>query len=374
MPAYQVKQPEFPTEYSAILKRINTINPSAYAKSRNFADGAITYLSPYISRGVISTKQVALSLKQRGFTWKQSEKLLQELAWRDYWQLQWQHYREGINSDLRQPQLKANRKAMPKAILDAATGIEVLDSAVDSLYQRGYVHNHARMYLASAACNLGQCHWHTAAQWMYYHLLDGDWASNALSWQWVVGANSAKRYYANQENLNTFFYSQQKNTFLDHPKELLEELDIPPVLQELAMPSLETAFPATPTLDWKPGLPCLLYTYYNIDPNWHAEANVNRVLLLEPSVFAKYPVAKRNIDFAIELGKNIPGLQVYVGEFSDFLTEFNPKEILYKEHPLNAHFRGTEESRDWMFNIRGPHSSFFKFWKKAQKELAQYGA
>ena len=35
---------------------------------------------------------------------------------------------------------------------------------------------------------------------MYYHLLDGDWASNALSWQWVAGSNASKKYYANQAN------------------------------------------------------------------------------------------------------------------------------------------------------------------------------
>ena len=50
---------------------------------------------------------------------------------------------------------------------------------------------------------------------MYYHLLDGDWASNALSWQWVAGSNANKKYYANQDNINKYFNSSQKQTFLD---------------------------------------------------------------------------------------------------------------------------------------------------------------
>ena len=48
----------FPTEYQAILQRIQETKPVDYCKSRNYLDGAVTRLSPYISRGVISTKQV----------------------------------------------------------------------------------------------------------------------------------------------------------------------------------------------------------------------------------------------------------------------------------------------------------------------------
>jgi len=39
---------------------------------------------------------------------------------------------------------------------------------------------------------------------MYYHLFDGDWASNAWSWQWIARVNSSKKYFANQENINNY--------------------------------------------------------------------------------------------------------------------------------------------------------------------------
>ena len=38
--------------------------------------------------------------------------------------------------------------------------------------------------------------------------------SNALSWQWVAGTNSHKKYLANQENINKYCKSNDKNTFL----------------------------------------------------------------------------------------------------------------------------------------------------------------
>jgi deoxyribodipyrimidine photolyase len=48
----------FPSDYDAIIDKINVIHPAKYAKTRNYLNGDITYLSPYISRGVISTKQI----------------------------------------------------------------------------------------------------------------------------------------------------------------------------------------------------------------------------------------------------------------------------------------------------------------------------
>jgi deoxyribodipyrimidine photo-lyase len=103
---------------------------------------------------------------------------------------------------------------------------------------------------------------------------------------------------------------------------------------------------------------------------WRKEDEVNRVLLLEPSVFEKYPVSKSSIDFILELGKNIPGLQTFVGEFANLIEEYSISEttIYFKEHPLNS-YSGNEDQRDWMFSTKGYYTSFFKFWNKAKKEL-----
>ena len=46
------------TKYSEIINKIELINPLDYSKNRNFIDGSVTKLSPYISRGLISTKYV----------------------------------------------------------------------------------------------------------------------------------------------------------------------------------------------------------------------------------------------------------------------------------------------------------------------------
>ena len=84
-----------------------------------------------------------------------------------------------------------------------------------------------RMYIASVCCNISNSHWLHPSKWMYYNLLDGDLASNNLSWQWVAGSFSNKKYYANQENINKFFQSSQKNTFLDIDYSEFKNLTIP---------------------------------------------------------------------------------------------------------------------------------------------------
>ncbi len=166
--------------------------PAQYGRTRNFLDGAVTYLSPYISRGVLSTRKVLNSVLRREIDPSRMQKFIQELAWRDYWQQIWKVKGEAINDDLKRPQPDVRNQEMPEALLNANSGIEAIDLAIRSLYDTGYMHNHIRMYVAAIACNIGGSHWKVPAQWMYYHLLDGDWASNALSWQWVAGSNASK--------------------------------------------------------------------------------------------------------------------------------------------------------------------------------------
>ena len=192
----------FTTSYERILTLVDNYKPDLYAKTRNLLDGAVSCLSPYISRGVISTRTVYDSLIKRGYNLEKIEKFVQELAWRDYWQSQWNFYGIKINKDLRHTQQAFHNHGMPHCLLKGQCSIQVFNTAIKQLNSTGYLHNHMRMYLAMSICNIGSYHWHKPAQWMYYNLIDGDWASNALSWQWVAGCLNSKKYIANQENIN----------------------------------------------------------------------------------------------------------------------------------------------------------------------------
>ncbi len=360
---------DFPTDYKEIISRVASIDPVAYGESRNYIQGAVSYLSPYISRGVISTSFIYQELMKQNFPVGRILKFIQELAWRDYWQQVWVAKGDAINQDLKHPQERVITNGISTAIHTAKTGIDLVDKAIVEFYNTGYLHNHLRMYIASIACNIGQNYWKKPAQWMYYHLLDGDWASNALSWQWVAGSNSNKKYYANQENINNFCNGNQKNSFLDVSYEAFDTLEVPDILLTSTMLTLKTPLPEKTTIAIKPELPTLIYNLYNLDPLWKKELTLNRILLLEPSVFNKYPVSQNTIDFILGLSKNIEGIQVYVGEFHSLVSEYQLDRIRFKEHPLNRHYTGIEESRDWMFSVNGYFPSFFAFWKKCKKEI-----
>ena len=359
----------FPTSYALILERLSRVNPIKYAKTRNFINGDVTYLSAYISRGVISVQQIKDAVLQKGYKPYEIEKFLQELAWREYYQRVWQVKKELIFADLKQPQPDFLHDQIPTAIVNASTGIQVIDDQINAFYSTGYLHNHIRMYLAAMVCNNAKSHWLTPARWMYYHLLDGDLASNSCSWQWVAGSFSSKKYYCNQENINKYTGTNQAQTFLDDSYEHIATMPVPNALEAITTLDLKTNLPQTevPLLDTSK--PTLLYNSYNLDPLWRATENVNRVLLLEPSHFNKYPVSEKVIDFIIGLSKNIDGIIVYVGEVDALIKQYedltNSNAFISKEHPAFEYYPGIKDSRDWMFpNTEGYYPSFFGFWKK----------
>lgn len=359
----------FETSYNKIRENLDRIDPVKYGWTRNFSDGKVTRLSPYISRGVISTRMVLEFLLKKQFDPKKIEKFIQELAWRDYWQQVWIAKGDLIDEDLKSEQEKVAHHQIPANLLNANTGIAVVDEKIDELYRTGYMHNHMRMYVAAIACNVAQSHWRTPAQWMYYHLLDADWASNALSWQWVAGSNSHKKYIANQDNINKYFYSDQKNTFLDLSYADLSRLPIPSELSETIMPTLKVHLPDEIPVKLDREWPTVIYNFYNLDPLWRQDLQANRVLLLEPSHFHKYPVSEKTIQFMLDLAQNISGIQFFIGEFSELMKFTGPSELIFKEHPLSAHYQGTQDERDWMFEVRGYFPSFFSYWKRCLKEL-----
>ena len=362
----------FPTEWESILKRIDDIDPVKYARSRNLIDGDVTYLSPYISRGVISVKMIKDIIFKRGYKLYEIEKFIQELAWREYWQRIWQSKGDEILSDLKQTQPDFVHRKIPAAVINHETRIDAIDQYIEQLYEQGYMHNHVRMYLASIVCNIAKSHWLLPAQWLYYNLFDGDIASNHLSWQWTCGSASSKKYYCDQANISKYTGSNQQRSFLANDYETLAEMDIPEVLKETTVPELITLLPETAALNIDITKPTCVYNSYNLDPLWRKDENVNRVLLLEPSHYAKYPVSEKVIEFILQLSKNIPGIIIFKGEFKELELLYTGKkeQIIFKEHPAFEHYKGIWDSREWLApNTKGNFNSFFSFWKKAEKEI-----
>ena len=367
---------------------LSAIDAKRYGKTRNYVSGSVSELGPYVSRGVISTRMVWAYLLARGHSFEEMFGFVQQLAWRDFFQRVWMGLGDGINSDIRGDQQGVKHTAVPAAIAAGTAGIDGIDFGIQRLVSSGYMHNHQRMYTAFLTCNLAGAHWKLPAQWMYAHLLDGDWGSNALSWQWVAGTFSNKKYIANQENINRYTNTQQRGTYLDVEYEQLAEAPVPEVLKptldaQEVLPFDDCTSEALMAAVAKKGLPIwgaisrpndhriVICNYYQLSAQFVESQSGSPILLLEPSVFEQYPIASHCVDFMLSLAAEIPHLQVFVGDFEELYTALQASgsvEILYQEHPLNRHYRGTEIPRDWLAP-EVEFSSFFSYWKKVEKSL-----
>lgn len=196
------REPDFEPSRAAAHARLEAVRPADYARTRNQLGGAVSRLSPYITHGMLTLPEVYRAVDGR-YRIGPQHKFTYELGWREFFHHQWSRLGEGIFVSLRAGPLpdEAYSDTLPADLIEARTGLPVIDRAVDELYATGWLHNHARMWLASYLVHLRKVHWRAGADWMYGHLLDGDLASNHLSWQWVAGTASHKPYLFNAENV-----------------------------------------------------------------------------------------------------------------------------------------------------------------------------
>jgi deoxyribodipyrimidine photo-lyase len=192
----------FAPNLAAAHARIAAVSPVAYALTRNALDGAVSGLSPYITHGFVTLTDVRDGIAARHPLGNQ-DKFVFELGWRAYFRHVWQHRGDAILQSLQEGPLPdtAYIHELPADVRQGCTGVPAVDEAVRTLYVTGMLHNHARLWLASYIVHVRKVHWRTGADWLYGHLLDGDLASNHLSWQWVAGTGSQKPYLFNADNV-----------------------------------------------------------------------------------------------------------------------------------------------------------------------------
>jgi deoxyribodipyrimidine photo-lyase len=192
----------------AAEKALQTIDPVSYAKTRNFLTGAVTRLSPYLRYGVLSLAEVKKYVLNKIQQPDEATKLINELGWRDYWQRLYVKLGNGIWEDREEYKTGYNAKEyapkLPEDIATGTTGRVCIDSFSQQMRETGYLHNHARLWMAAYMVHWRRIRWQVGAIWFLEHLLDGDPASNNMSWQWVASTFSHKPYFFNRENLERY--------------------------------------------------------------------------------------------------------------------------------------------------------------------------
>lgn len=177
----------------------------AQAGDASDAPGAVSGLSPWIRTRLLAESEVALA------AWRvhgaQAEKFVQEVGWRAYWK-GWLEMRPARWDEARRLARAPQSAAVERAIRRAEageTGIACFDAWVAALREHGWLHNHERMWLASIWIFTLGLPWARGADFFMRHLLDGDCASNTLSWRWVAGLQTlGKHYLARADNIRRF--------------------------------------------------------------------------------------------------------------------------------------------------------------------------
>lgn len=192
----------------AALAALAQVKPESYERSRNYLDGDVTRLSAYLRHGVLTLAEVRDDALRRVKNPDHARKLVNEFAWRDYWQRLYVQMGEGIWQD-REPYKTGYRvsdyaKELPDDIPGATTTLACMDGFSRQLTETGYLHNHARMWFAAYVVHWRRVRWQEGARWFLEHLVDGDPASNNLSWQWVASTFASKAYIFNRENLERY--------------------------------------------------------------------------------------------------------------------------------------------------------------------------
>jgi deoxyribodipyrimidine photo-lyase len=253
---------------AAALARLEEFLPAAgsYAAERNYVRPGhdnVSRISPCVQKRLLLESEIVAAARAQ-WSFPAVEKFVQEVYWRTYWKgwleqrpEAWSRWVEAV------PRLRASLTAEQGSALAAAlagrTGIAGFDDWARELVATGYLHNHARMWFASIWIFTLRLPWELGASFFYEHLLDGDVASNTLSWRWVAGLQTpGKTYVARADNIAHYTDSRHA-----------------PQTSQLA----STAFPIT-----EPALPKV--AAWTEDPLWSNTAEGRAGLWVHPEDLA----------------------------------------------------------------------------------------
>jgi len=167
------------------VSRLKEFDFRKYEQNRNRLDtDGTSKLSPYIRFGLVSLREIyKRALKMAGADCQ----FIKELAWREFWyhikinfpelkDLEFQEKRRNIEWE--------NNEKFIEAFREAKTGYPIIDASIRQLKSEGWVHNRARMIVASFLTKDLFVDWRIGERFFMEYLLDYDEVVNTGNWQW----------------------------------------------------------------------------------------------------------------------------------------------------------------------------------------------
>jgi deoxyribodipyrimidine photo-lyase len=186
-----------------------------YSSKRNYDFGPtdrknVSCLSPYVSHRLINEYEISKKVLSK-HSYQKVEKYIQEIYWRVYWK-GWLELRPKVWDDFIEDLNTIDESENYYLAINGETKIECFNDWVKEIKEYNYLHNHARMWFASIWIFTLGLPWQKGAEFFMKYLLDGDAASNTLSWRWVGGLQTkGKHYLAQSWNISKFLKKQYKN-------------------------------------------------------------------------------------------------------------------------------------------------------------------
>ena len=170
----------------------------------------VSCLSPYISHRLINEYEISKKVLSK-YPYQKVEKYIQEIYWRIYWK-GWLELRPEVWTDFVRDLNTIEESKNYYLAINGQTQIECFNDWVKEIKEHNYLHNHTRMWFASIWIFTLRLPWQKGAEFFMKYLLDGDAASNTLSWRWVGGLQTkGKHYLAQSWNISKFLNKQYKN-------------------------------------------------------------------------------------------------------------------------------------------------------------------
>jgi deoxyribodipyrimidine photo-lyase len=206
LPPFKVN-PLFPAGEKEALVRLEEFlykRIFSYGEDRNRMDmDGTSSLSPYLRFGMLGLRQAVSSAMQaispspygRGVRGEgnSAEIWLNELIWREFYIQILYHFpyvaKTSFNPSLANIPWR-NDEAEFQAWKNGKTGVSIVDAAMRQLKEIGWMHNHARMIVASYLVKDLLIDWRWGETWFMENLLDGDVAANNGGWQWTAGTGT----------------------------------------------------------------------------------------------------------------------------------------------------------------------------------------
>ncbi|MCX7839683.1 MAG: DNA photolyase family protein [Anaerolineae bacterium] len=165
----------------------------AYRDTRDFlARDATSHLSPHLHFGTVSVRELVRAAREAD-AGKQGKAWIDELVWREFYAHVLWHFPYAARGAFKREydNIAWENDAQKFAAWCAGrTGYPIVDAGMRQLNATGWMHNRARMIVASFLTKDLLIDWRWGEKYFLQHLIDGDMASNNGGWQWSAGTGT----------------------------------------------------------------------------------------------------------------------------------------------------------------------------------------